>query len=91
MHLTLEHSGFLWHKLDYGQMNDRLNQLGQSGWEVVNALDVNYGHGSTSYIVYVLKRELPQKTDTEPRGCASKQHNPMPQKQQQDDCLPPIV
>jgi len=50
---------FLGGKFDGQQFNERLNQLGAEGWELVNVFDTNYSEGGTRDVVAVLKRPLP--------------------------------
>ena len=57
--VMFEASGwFLGGKLDGGQFNERLNQLGEEGWELVTAFDTNSAQGATRDVVAVLKRPL---------------------------------
>ncbi len=48
-------------KLDGQGFNDRLNQLGEEGWELVSVFDTNHTQGGTRDVVAVLKRPLKQK------------------------------
>jgi hypothetical protein len=47
---------YLGGKLDGKKFNDRLNQLGQEGWELVSVFDTNMREGTTRDVVAVLKR-----------------------------------
>ena len=49
---------FLGGKLDGKQFNERLNELGEEGWELVSVFDTNYTEGATRDVVAVLKRPL---------------------------------
>jgi hypothetical protein len=48
--------GWLGPKLEPGQLDAELNALGEAGWELVTAFDVNRGDGGTSAIAALLKR-----------------------------------
>ena len=57
--VMFEASGwFLGGKLDGGKFNERLNGLGQEGWELVSVFDTNMNQGGTRDVVAVLKRPL---------------------------------
>ena len=45
-------------KLDGQKFNDRLNQLGEEGWELVSVCDTNVIQGGTRDVVAVLKRPM---------------------------------
>ena len=47
---------FLGGKLDGQAFNDRLNRLGDEGWELVSVFDTNFTQGGTRDVVAVLKR-----------------------------------
>lgn len=49
---------FLGGKLDGHDFNDRLNLLGEEGWELVSVFDTNVAHGGTRNVVAVLKRPM---------------------------------
>jgi hypothetical protein len=49
---------FLGGVLDGAKFNDRLNQLGEEGWELVSVFDTNLHQGGTRNVVAVLKRPL---------------------------------
>ena len=49
---------FLGGKLDGKKFNDRLNGLGEEGWELVSVFDTNYSTGGTRDVVAVLKRPM---------------------------------
>lgn len=44
-------------KVDSQYMENRLNELGKLGWEVISSFTTNEGYGSTKKIVYTLKKE----------------------------------
>ncbi len=57
--VTFEAKGwFLGGKLDGEQFNNRLNKLGQEGWELVSVFDTNMHEGVTRYVVAVFKRPI---------------------------------
>jgi hypothetical protein len=45
-------------KLDGEKFNNRLNKLGEEGWELVSVFDVDVTGGSTQEVVAVLKRPM---------------------------------
>lgn len=45
-------------KLDHGRFNEKLNEYGQDGWELVNVFDMNRGEGVTFEVVAVFKRPM---------------------------------
>jgi hypothetical protein len=52
-------SGFLLGgKLDGDAFNEKLNELGEQGWELVSAFDTNMDQGMTRDVVAVLKRPM---------------------------------
>ena len=57
--IVFEVSGwFIGGKLDAQKFNDRLNQLGEEGWELVSVFDTNFTQGGTRDVVAVLKRSM---------------------------------
>ncbi len=55
--VVFEVSGwFIGGKLDGQRFNDRLNQLGEEGWELVSVFDTNFPQGGTRDVVTVMKR-----------------------------------
>lgn len=52
------HGWFQGGKLDGQNLTDRLNRLGQEGWELVSAFDTNVQGGGTRDVVMVLKRPM---------------------------------
>jgi len=50
---------FIGGKLDGEKFNDRLNQLGEEGWELVSVFDTKFAQGGgTRDVVAVLKRPM---------------------------------
>jgi len=49
---------FVGGKLDGQEFNDKLNALGDEGWELVNVFDTNMIQGQTRDVIAVLKRQL---------------------------------
>jgi hypothetical protein len=49
---------FIGGKLDGQKFNDRLNALGEEGWDLVNVFDTNVVQGGTRDVVAVLKRAI---------------------------------
>ncbi|MFT3686886.1 MAG: DUF4177 domain-containing protein [Phycisphaerales bacterium] len=60
--ISLGGSGFMWASFDWASFNQRLNDLGKRGWELVTMMDVNRHEGGTAYIVAVLKRPVQAPT-----------------------------
>jgi hypothetical protein len=48
--------GFFGPRIDPTALNAMLNQAGKDGWELVNMLDVDRGHGATAHLMFVFKR-----------------------------------
>jgi hypothetical protein len=49
--------GFFGGKVDFQALSDKLNELGEEGWEVVAMEDTNMYEGASRSIVIILKRE----------------------------------
>jgi hypothetical protein len=49
--------GFFGGKVDFQELSDRLNELGEEGWEVTGMEDTNMYEGASRSIVIILKRE----------------------------------
>lgn len=57
MTLVFAATGFiLGGKLDGKRLNDRLNELGEEGWELVSVFDTNMLEGKTRDVYAILKR-----------------------------------
>lgn len=57
--VVFEVSGwFIGGKLDGQAFNNRLNQLGEQGWELVSVFDTNFTQGGTRDVIAVLKRPI---------------------------------
>ncbi len=57
MTLVFAATGFFYGgKLDGEKLTDRLNELGQEGWELVSVFDTNMLHGQTRDVFAILKR-----------------------------------
>ncbi|PKM95632.1 MAG: DUF4177 domain-containing protein [Firmicutes bacterium HGW-Firmicutes-1] len=48
---------FMGGKVDCNNIEQRLNELGRQGWEVISNFTTNEGYGNTKKLVYTLKRE----------------------------------
>lgn len=57
---AIEKKGFFSRDFHWGTFNDRLNELGREGWELVTIQDISYYEGRSAYVVAVLKRALQQ-------------------------------
>jgi hypothetical protein len=61
MTLVFAATGFiLGGKLDGKKLNDRLNELGEEGWELVSVFDTNMHDGTTRDVYAILKRPCVQ-------------------------------
>ena len=59
MTLVLAAKGFwLGGSIDGEKLNERLNELGEEGWELVSMFDTNMAQGQTRDVFAVLKRPL---------------------------------
>jgi hypothetical protein len=56
--VTFETTGFGGGKLNTESFNDRINILGQQGWELVSCFDTNMFYGETKVVVAVMKRAV---------------------------------
>ncbi|NEU66132.1 DUF4177 domain-containing protein [Spirosoma agri] len=44
--------------IDVQELTDKLNELGQQGWEVVSSVDLNMTQGQSRAIIVMLKRQI---------------------------------
>lgn len=51
-----ETSGLTRTKFDEGAFDDKLNEYGAQGWELVSVFDTNAGDGGTKFVLAVFKR-----------------------------------
>jgi len=49
--------GFFGGKVDFQALSDKLNELGEEGWEIVGIEDVIMYEGASQSLVIILKRE----------------------------------
>ncbi len=49
--------GFFADKIDFHALNEKLDELGEEGWEVVAMEDTNMYEGASRSMVVILKRE----------------------------------
>lgn len=56
--LKLEAKGFMGGKFDENELNQKMNEFGRDGWELVSAFDTNMGQGATRDIVILFKRSF---------------------------------
>ncbi|HEY1016610.1 MAG TPA: DUF4177 domain-containing protein [Herpetosiphonaceae bacterium] len=52
--------GFFGPRIDQAALTALLNQAGTEGWELVNTIDVDRGHGATAHLMFLFKRRRPQ-------------------------------
>lgn len=50
--------GFFGGKINYQELADKLNDLGQQGWELVTGTDTNMYEGASRGLILILKREI---------------------------------
>lgn len=55
--LKVETKGFLGGILDTDDFDNKLNLLGEQGWELVSCFATNSGNGTTREVIAVLKRK----------------------------------
>jgi hypothetical protein len=56
--LKTKDKGWFTVSINFDELEDKLNQLGQEGWDVVTSLDINAGQGGTKEVVLLLKRYI---------------------------------
>jgi hypothetical protein len=49
--------GFFGGKVNFQELADKLNDLGEEGWEVISMEDTNMWEGASRSIIIILKRE----------------------------------
>ncbi|NDU94146.1 DUF4177 domain-containing protein [Spirosoma terrae] len=45
-------------KIDAQQLMEKLNELGQQGWELTSSVDLNMAQGQSRSVIIMLKREI---------------------------------
>ena len=55
--VTQKIEGFWSRKVNHAEATALLNEHGEQGWELVSCFDVNEGHGISTSIVFIFKRE----------------------------------
>lgn len=53
-----------WKGLDYDQIEQDLNELGQQGWEALGSIAPSVGSGQTMEIVVILKKPYAQPAES---------------------------
>ncbi len=56
--VKFETKGFLGGKLELNDFDNRLNELGQQGWELVSTFTTNQGQGYTRDVIGTFKRKI---------------------------------
>ncbi len=57
MMLTTEAKGmFSQGRVDFDAVLNKMNEMGEEGWELVSAMDTNKNQGQTSHVVLYFKR-----------------------------------
>ena len=54
--MKMDTTGFLGGLLNIEAFDERLNELGEQGWELVAAFDTNQSHGASREAIAVFKR-----------------------------------
>lgn len=54
--IKLATTGFSGGKLNERLLDERMNELGEQGWELVSAFDTNQSYGASRDVVAVFKR-----------------------------------
>jgi len=49
--------GFMGGKINESALNDRLNEIGEQGYELTNSFVTHQGYGSSRDVVLIFKRE----------------------------------
>ena len=52
-------AGLLGPRVNIKEVGEAFDRYGEDGWELVSALDINRGEGSSSEIIAFFKRPLP--------------------------------
>ncbi len=56
--LDVPTGGWFGGKVNLKELAIKLNEVGQDGWEVVNATDTNMWEGASRGVIIILKREI---------------------------------
>lgn len=56
--LDVPAKGFFGGKINYQQLAEKLNALGEEGWELITSTDTNMWEGASRGIILILKRPL---------------------------------
>jgi len=56
--LDVPSRGFFWRNIDYQELSEKLNALGQESWEIVTSSGLNRYSNVTTGLVIILKREI---------------------------------
>ena len=56
--LMYEVTGWWGGKVDAGDVEDRLNELAEIGWEIDHCIPIAISYGQTKSVVFILKREI---------------------------------
>lgn len=54
--LSTEKEGWWTVKFDPQKIEDKLNEMGDKGWDLINSFDINHGNGSSKEIIFILKK-----------------------------------
>lgn len=56
--LEFDTTGFTGGLLDIRVFNERLNDCGRDGWELINCFDTNQSYGASKKVIAILKRQI---------------------------------
>jgi hypothetical protein len=54
--LTTKNKSWLSVNISSYEIENKLNELGRDGWDLVNTFDVNHEGGSTKEVLFILKK-----------------------------------
>jgi hypothetical protein len=55
---VIDTKGLFGGKIDAAEFNQFLNEMGQQGWELIEATASNQAYGGTGYLICIFKREI---------------------------------
>ena len=58
--ISYDTKGFFGGNVDTGELEKRLNKLGNDGWEMVSSASTNQSYGSSKSLVFIFKRKKEQ-------------------------------
>ncbi len=58
--IAYDTTGFFGGNVNTGELESRLDQLGNDGWEMVSSASTNQSYGSSKSLVFIFKRKKEQ-------------------------------